>query len=40
MKLQLQNADIIKKIVRMQEGKADVIIRVFVHFAEQKCHFC
>ena len=33
MKLKLEHADIIKKIVQIQNGKADVIIRV-------DCPFC
>ncbi len=36
MKLKLEHADIIKKIVRMQNGQADVIIRVFCPFCRTK----
>lgn len=36
MKLQLQSADVIKKIVRLQNGNAEVIVRVYCPFCRTK----
>lgn len=36
MKLKLEHVDIIKKIIRLEEGRAEVIIRVYCPFCRVK----
>ncbi len=36
MKLKLEHADIIKKIIRLEEGRAEIIIRVYCPFCRVK----
>ena len=36
MKLKLENADLIKKLIRLEEGRAEIIFRVYCPFCRTK----